>query len=515
MKDDTWAIELAGKLLAEFRVELERRKQRQLPPPSQPATPALASGTQAAIAPTVAQPTTARAAVAPTVQDPFARGSSLSTSDGRASVRIDKQIDSIGGVNTFAIQSDLKRVFAWAPGISTNSSLQRSRVERALRDKSPSPSWCWPEQSVLLNGVLGEGIVVGRVRAGFVPMQGVLSGSVAMTLRANVTMALQATNALIALHSAGWCLQIPTLRDLHVAPSSGEICFEGSERIVLGIDNNLIRNGPFELMAPETYGSGTVGALCDRHSLAVILFCALSCHLPFVGRLGKSHKNLNSDALRILCCEKPVFLFDPTDSSNAPLTLQEDPTGRCGAAAEKAWPMLPGDLRALFLQAFCSGLNNPDNRPAMSQWREALCRLRDCIYTCDRCGGENVYNLDRLRAASQLTCVACGHATALPARIRIGAWVIMLSNGGTILPHHVNPSLPIADAAPVARVVAHPTQPGVWGLQNESNDTWNAVLPNHESKAVPPGRRVSLMHGLLVHFGRVMGEVRMNQGDNS
>jgi RsiW-degrading membrane proteinase PrsW (M82 family) len=59
----------------------------------------------------------------------------------------------------------------------------------------------------------------------------------------------------------------------------------------------------------------------------------------------------------------------------------------------------------------------------------------------------------------------------------------------------------------VAAVSRNPKDPTMMGLQNLSNSTWKAALPNGESREIPSGRSVRLLSATRIDFGLVQGVV--------
>jgi hypothetical protein len=85
----------------------------------------------------------------------------------------------------------------------------------------------------------------------------------------------------------------------------------------------------------------------------------------------------------------------------------------------------------------------------------------------------------------------------------------MLNHDTVLYPHHLDDQQLYDFSRPLARVVAHPTQPGAWGLENQGGEKWTVTLPDLRVADVEPGRRVGLAAGIKIHFGRTTGEVRV------
>jgi hypothetical protein len=79
----------------------------------------------------------------------------------------------------------------------------------------------------------------------------------------------------------------------------------------------------------------------------------------------------------------PIFVFDPNDSSNAPVPGLHD-------AVITNWPLHPAFVQKLFVQTFTGGLAEPRTRVRESVWRSALARLADSVSQCALWQGEPV-----------------------------------------------------------------------------------------------------------------------------
>lgn len=56
-------------------------------------------------------------------------------------------------------------------------------------------------------------------------------------------------------------------------------------------------------------------------------------------------------------------------------------------------------------------------------------------------------------------------------------------------------------------VAGHPTQPGVFGLRNQTGRPWSASVVGGPQQPVPPGRSVTLADGTVVDFGGVQAAI--------
>lgn len=228
-------------------------------------------------------------------------------------------------------------------------------------------------------------------------------------------------------------------------------------------------------------------------------------HHPLEGKKETAIKCLDLPAMTKLYGTEPVFIFDPTDSSNEP-----DPNYHQNALA--FWPIYPQFLRNLFTKAFTEGLRDPQNgRVAESKWRAEMIRLRDSIIYCSHCKNENFYDSDALTASGGKAgaCWSCRKDIILPLRIRIGKNVVMLNHDTQLFPHHVDDSRLYDFSQPVAAVTRHPTDPNIWGLKNLSGEKWSSATAQGAVNDIEPGRSLTLVNGTKIAFGRADGEIKI------
>jgi hypothetical protein len=174
------------------------------------------------------------------------------------------------------------------------------------------------------------------------------------------------------------------------------------------------------------------------------------------------------------------------------------------------WEIYPKFLKDLFVEAFARGIGHPDQRVREGQWRLAMNRLRDSILYCAACRRQNFYDLDRVRATAgdPGECWGCGKKLQVPPRIRVGRHLVMLNHDAELFPHHLDDTSGYDFTRPFARVVEHPSRPGLWGLRNLTQSHWTTFRADGQTQQVNPGQSVSLNDRAKVHFGDVEAEIR-------
>ena len=53
----------------------------------------------------------------------------------------------------------------------------------------------------------------------------------------------------------------------------------------------------------------------------------------------------------------------------------------------------------------------------------------------------------------------------------------------------------------VGKVVESKKHPGLWGIQNKTDDIWQAELPNGKKLSIPKGKSVPLFSGTKIIMG--------------
>jgi hypothetical protein len=303
------------------------------------------------------------------------------------------------------------------------------------------------------------------------------------------------------LHAQGLCYRDISFANVFFEPKTGEVLVCDNDNVgppdaaVVGV------LGTPGFMAPEIVRrEAKPNTETDLHSLAVLLFYLLVVAHPLDGAREASVKCLDLPARERLYGTHPLFIFDPADDSNRPVTGLHN-------NALLTWPMLPRFLQAMFTRAFTVGLHQPHSgRVREGEWRQGMVALGDCVYYCP-CGCEQFH--DDAQATEGAICWHCQQRVRRPPRLRFerGA-VVMLNHDTTLWPHHVGgPERQFDFGQPVAAMVQHPSKPGVWGLRNDSDQVWTRTSPDGETVEVPAGRSATLAAGTRIRFGPSEAEV--------
>ncbi len=369
----------------------------------------------------------------------------------------------------------------------------------------PTEKFLWPMEMTYAQGVKGFGYTMPLREPRFKNIVDLMKRRIEPTFRALATAGLELSHSYLQLHSKGLCYRDISFGNAFFDPGTGEILIADNDNVAVDKQAQSSVLGTPRFMAPEVVrGESLPSTQTDLFSLSVLLFYMLMVHHPLEGKKELSIKCLDLPAMTKLYGTEPLFIFDPQDNSNEPVPGYHD-------NALAFWPIYPQFLRDLFTKAFTDGIRDPQNgRVRESEWRAAMVRLRDSIVYCSKCGMENFYDTDALKAAGGKpgSCWSCKTDIVLPPRIRVGQSVVMLNYDTKLFPHHIDDRQSYDFTRPVAEVIQHPASPGVWGLKNLSEDKWVATTAEGKVKDVEPGRSVTIAVGTKISFGKAEGEIR-------
>ncbi|RME52999.1 MAG: serine/threonine protein kinase [Caldilineae bacterium] len=377
------------------------------------------------------------------------------------------------------------------------------RLHEAIRVGPPSDRFLWPQELVRAPDLPGFGYVMPLREARFAGITDLVMRRVEPTFRALVTAGFELAHSYLQLHAKGLCYRDISFGNVFFDPATGEVRICDNDNV--GVDRQATGGigGTARFMAPEIVRGEAVPSIqTDLFSLAVLLFYMLVNHHPLEGAREAQIHCFDLPAMTRLYGQEPLFIFDPTDDRNRPLPGYHD-------NALALWPVYPQFIRDLFTRAFTTGLWDPDNgRVRESEWRAALVRLRDSIMYCTGCGAENFYDREALRQGRNGVCWACNSVLRPPPRMRLDREIVLLNHDTVLYPHHLDEGERYNFSQPVARVVQHPQNPQIWGLQNLSEQKWVSYDAGGKAYDVLPGQTVTLSSGERIHFGRREGEIR-------
>lgn len=389
------------------------------------------------------------------------------------------------------------------------TALQRASLEVLIKKGPPNNKFLWPMELATASEVPGFGYLMPLREARYQGIVELMKRRVEPTFRALVTAGFELAHSFLQLHSQGLCYRDISFGNVFFDPTTGEILICDNDNVAINGDENAGILGTPRFMAPEIVRVGALPSTqTDLYSLAVLLFYIFMIHHPLEGRNELGIHSFDLPAMTKIYGTCPVFIFDPTDRSNEPVSGYHD-------NALAFWPIYPQFLRDLFVRAFTEGISDPvHGRIREGEWRAAMIRLRDSILYCFHCSVENFYDAERLGrdARGPGACWNCRRCLQLPFRIRIGKNVVMLNHDTRLYSHHVDDACLYDFSSPIAAVTRHPLHPDVWGLKNLSEESWSfRMAADPRPQTVEPQRSLTLQSGVVVNFGKVEGEIRIEE----
>ena len=373
----------------------------------------------------------------------------------------------------------------------------KRRLNDSIRLSAPNADFLWPIALLMPTPATAELIPLAEPGFGYlmrIRPPGYLGafehagGDLQITLQNVVKAGFYLADGFYELHLKGLCYKDISMSNLFLEPSSGKILICDNDNV--DINGRELGNvlGTPGFMAPEILlRQAKPGAESDLFSLAVLLFRLLTRHDPLKGKLELAIRCLDEPARRRLYGEDPVFIFDPVDTRNRP-----DPEEH--GAALLTWPIYPRRIQTLFEQAFCTGIKRPSQRPLTGQWKSAMARCLDQRVICTHCNQEAFPE-----HGSKATCWNCGEDLAPATSMELAAGQVAISADNELHGYHFDKLSSESLNQPVAKVVAHPSDPAILGLQNLTSKPWRGERLDGHALEVDPGRSCNLAALRVVH----------------
>lgn len=310
------------------------------------------------------------------------------------------------------------------------------------------------------------------------------------SIDAVINAALCITNGFRELHNRGYSYQDLNDGNFFVNPKTGDVLICDNDNVA-PYGENLGIAGKCRYMAPEVVmGKKRPDNHTDRFSLAVVLYMLLFLNHPLEGKRTMC-PCLTEELERKFYGSDPVFVWDPTNDSNRPVRGVH-------TNAIKLWPLYPQFVRKTFEKAFSRDVmigNDTTHRVIEKEWQEVFTNLRDLTVKCS-CGSETFID----PAQPSCKCISCGKTTERPPVLKVKKYRVALAAGKKVYACHAQYD---SDDFRAARgeVISSRTNPALLGLRNDSNNTWEAILPNGTSKGYPNGQVIKLGKGIKINFG--------------
>ena len=309
-------------------------------------------------------------------------------------------------------------------------------------------------------------------------------------IEALINTALCITNGFRELHNRGYSYQDLNDGNFFVNPKTGDVLICDNDNVA-PYGENLGIAGKCRYMAPEVVmGQKRPDSHTDRFSLAVVLYMLLFLNHPLEGKRTMC-PCLTEELERKFYGSDPVFVWDPANDANRPVR---------GVHTNeiKLWPLYPAFVRKTFEKAFSHEVmvgNDTTHRVIEKEWQEVFTTLRDLTIKCS-CGSETFIDPSQQRCR----CINCGKSIERPPIIKVKKYHAALAPGKKLYACHVQYDSDDFKEAK-GEVISSRNNPSLLGLRNDSNNTWEAILPNGSSKGYPNGQVIKLGKGIKINFG--------------
>lgn len=375
------------------------------------------------------------------------------------------------------------------------------RLENAIKKGSPDSNFLWPIELVLQDGKNSFGYVMPIRPANFKSIVDLMSRRAEPGFYALVTSCLKLATSFLQLHAKGLCYRDINFNNVFFDPANGDILICDNDNVdVNGVAGAI--NGTPRFMAPELVrGDSPPNTETDLFSLSILLFYMLMLHHPLEGKKEAQIRCFDQAGMKKLYGTDPLFIFDPNDSSNAPVKVLHD-------NALIYWTLYPESIRQLCTRAFTDGIRDAEHgRVRENEWRSALINLRDAIIYCS-CGAQNFYDGDAAKSGTLARCWACNKTLTYPPRLVMENTEVMLNHDTRLYPHHLDKTRKFNFTSVEAAIIRHPQDPNRWGLQNLGVTDWTITNSDNTIKTVSPQRSVNLTAGILINFGNTVAMIQ-------
>ena len=309
-------------------------------------------------------------------------------------------------------------------------------------------------------------------------------------IEALINTALCITNGFRELHNRGYSYQDLNDGNFFVNPKTGDVLICDNDNVA-PYGENLGIAGKCRYMAPEVVmGQKRPDSHTDRFSLAVVLYMLLFLNHPLEGKRTMC-PCLTEELERKFYGSDPVFVWDPANDANRPVR---------GVHTNeiKLWPLYPAFVRKTFEKAFSLEVmvgNDTTHRVIEKEWQEVFTTLRDLTIKCS-CGSETFIDPSQ----QSCRCINCGKSIERPPILKVKKYHAALAPGKKLYACHVQYDSDDFKEAK-GEVISSRNNPSLLGLRNDSNNTWEAILPNGSSKGYPNGQVIKLGKGIKINFG--------------
>ena len=294
-------------------------------------------------------------------------------------------------------------------------------------------------------------------------------------------------NSFKLLHRSGYCYKDLNDGGLYFDVETGNVLVCDCDNVAPDGKGSSI--GKPGYMAPELVThSGKSCINTDKHSLAVILYKLLFKDDPLKGKRVYEKVTLTGAVELEVYGNNPLFVMDPNDTSNGPVRGIND-------NVLKFWNLYPESIRNEFIQTFGPGLKDSNRRTIPQQWFIVMSKSLSEMISCP-CGRPTRFLEEEQHENSSFTCPRCGLTSPI---FNVGGIDMVMCKGANIRKYQsvADNDDPIITGS----IVENKVKSGMYGIKNESNETWIANYIDGRQKIIAPGSGTILSGDLILDFG--------------
>jgi len=324
-------------------------------------------------------------------------------------------------------------------------------------------------------------------------------------LHSMINAAINIVNGFMQLHRKGLSYQDLNDGNFFININNGEVLICDNDNVAPDMESFGIGGKP-GYMAPEIVrGDKKPNTLTDYHSLAVILFKLFVRHDPLMGASYVNSVCITEKKELELYGTNPIFIYNPSDASNRP-------AGGVHPNPIKLWPRYPSYVQDAFIRSFCDGIKDPNRRLSEKEWLDILIKLRDGIIICP-CKNPIFVSKINFDSNNIAICEGCGMKFSRPMILAVKSFGVNLFPKNKLYKCHTveNRSDSSDYLAETGDVIQNKNNPGLWGIKNNSEDTWMLKMSDGAMKQIPPGSVIPIAEGAEITFTNVSGIIKNNK----
>lgn len=428
----------------------------------------------------------------------FRKGQSINLEGGKSAKIISKLGEGGQGI-VYSVKIDSKDyALKWYTCKLSNKKEFKKNLQTNIADGAPDSKFLWPLYlTEEINNTFGY--IMELRPKNFSDFSDILNNKVRFpSTDVLITSALNIVNAFRTLHRKGLSYQDLNDGNFFIDVSNGDVLICDNDNVTPdGMKNAGNIGGKPGYMAPEIVcGKSHPNSLTDCHSLAVILFKLFCRHDPLMGKAYVDSVCITEKREWELYGAKPVFIFNPHDSSNRPVAgIHPNPI--------KLWPRYPKFIQDAFIKSFCDGLKDPNQRLPENEWQKLLIRFRGTLLKCPHCSDEVCIALvppgDTLR-------FSCGNSYSFPFTLEDDKHKTPLFPGSKL--YSCLTSKNIDDYLTVTgEVIMNKNNSSLWGIKNLSDKIWTFTTKTGELKKIEKGSVIPIANGLEINFDGISAKI--------